>query len=174
MGLLLILYSIHKTATDRRLEMLNSSTSPARKLAQMTTLSKSQRFLRKPWSVVEVKSPEALHQERRIMQCSSGLLKIPSLWEAALETERRCVSKVILSSNVTPKISRSTLRLYRLLQNSATQSYWERLGMHGAWPEDYHCLSLARMHSCSIKVNNQLTLLRSLIRNSATTILSSG
>ena len=32
-------------------------------------------------------------------------LKIPSLWEAALETERRCFSKVNLESNVTPKIT---------------------------------------------------------------------
>ena len=35
-------------------------------------------------------------------------LKIPCLWEAALETERRCFSKVNLESNVTPNISRST------------------------------------------------------------------
>ena len=34
-------------------------------------------------------------------------LKIPSLWEAALEIEWRCFSKLILESNVTPKISRS-------------------------------------------------------------------
>ena len=34
-------------------------------------------------------------------------LKIPSLREAALETERRCFSKVNLESNVTPNISRS-------------------------------------------------------------------
>ena len=31
-------------------------------------------------------------------------LKIPSLCEAALETERRCFSKAIFESNVTPKI----------------------------------------------------------------------
>ena len=35
-------------------------------------------------------------------------LKIPSLWEAALETERRCFSKVILESNITPNITRSS------------------------------------------------------------------
>ena len=35
-------------------------------------------------------------------------LKIPSHWEAALETERRCFSKVILESNVTPNITRSS------------------------------------------------------------------
>ena len=35
-------------------------------------------------------------------------LKIPSLREAALETERRFFSKVILESNVTPNITRSS------------------------------------------------------------------
>ena len=35
-------------------------------------------------------------------------LKIPSRWEAALETERRCFWKVILESNVAPNITRST------------------------------------------------------------------
>ena len=35
-------------------------------------------------------------------------LKIPSLWEAALETKRRCFSKVILESNVTRNITRSS------------------------------------------------------------------
>ena len=34
-------------------------------------------------------------------------LKIPSLWEPALEAQRRCFSKVILESNVTPNITRS-------------------------------------------------------------------
>ena len=32
---------------------------------------------------------------------------IPSLWATALETDRRCFSKVILASNVTPNITRS-------------------------------------------------------------------
>ena len=35
-------------------------------------------------------------------------LKIPSLCEAALETERRCFSKVIFEWNVTPNITRSS------------------------------------------------------------------
>ena len=34
-------------------------------------------------------------------------LKIPSLWDAALDTERRCFSKVILKSNATQNITRS-------------------------------------------------------------------
>ena len=37
-----------------------------------------------------------------------NFLKILSLWEAAMETERRCFSKVILESNVTHNITRSS------------------------------------------------------------------
>ena len=36
-------------------------------------------------------------------------LKIKSCWGAALETERRCLSRVILESNVTPNIRRSSV-----------------------------------------------------------------
>ena len=35
-------------------------------------------------------------------------LNMPNLWEASLETERRCFSKVILESNATPSILKST------------------------------------------------------------------
>ena len=35
-------------------------------------------------------------------------LKIPSLWEVAQETKRRCFSNVILETNVTPNITRSS------------------------------------------------------------------
>ena len=54
-------------------------------------------------------------------------LKIPSLWEAALETEWRCFSKVNLESNVTPNISRSSdsfstvLSMVRILKTVNTQ-----------------------------------------------------
>ena len=37
-----------------------------------------------------------------------NFLKIPSLWETAQETEWRCFSKIILESNVTPNIKRSS------------------------------------------------------------------
>ena len=42
------------------------------------------------------------------MKYRQEILKIPSLWEAALETVRICFSKVILESNVTHNISRSS------------------------------------------------------------------
>ena len=43
--------------------------------------------------------------------------KIPSLREAALETEQRCFSKVILESNVTPNITRSSDAFSTVLPN---------------------------------------------------------
>ena len=43
-----------------------------------------------------------------LWNCRQDFLKIPSLWEAALETEHRCFSKVILETNVTPNIIRSS------------------------------------------------------------------
>ena len=39
---------------------------------------------------------------------SQDFLKIPNLWEAALEAKRRCFSNVSLESNVTPNITRSS------------------------------------------------------------------
>ena len=52
-------------------------------------------------------------------------LKIPSLWEAALETERRCFSKVNLESNVTPNISRwsDSLENDLLEKDGSTKKY---------------------------------------------------
>ena len=49
------------------------------------------------------------HLPRSDLSCNTrqDFLKIPSLYEAALETERRCFSKVNFESNVTPKITRS-------------------------------------------------------------------
>ena len=52
------------------------------------------------------KTAKASLKKSSIMEHSPDLLKIPSLWEAALETKRRCFSKVILESNVTPNITR--------------------------------------------------------------------
>ena len=67
--------------------------------------------------------------------------KIPSHWEAALETEQRCFSKVILESNVSPNITRSC----RLFQHSSAISSCSWLGLHCAWHVDYHILTLTHI-----------------------------
>ena len=45
----------------------------------------------------------------------------PLSWAAALETERRCFSQVILASNVTPNITRS--------EDSLAQFHLESMGL---------------------------------------------
>ena len=65
------------------------------------------------------------------------LLKIQSLWEVALETERRCYSKV-MESNVTPNTSRSS-DSFSTVQPVVNGGDW------GPGPWDYHSLSLTRI-----------------------------
>ena len=62
-------------------------------------------------------------------------LKIPSLREAALETERRCFSKVILESNVTANLPTGTILLtpytmvwdWRVSRSGPVLFYWPML-----------------------------------------------
>ena len=79
-------------------------------------------------------------------------LKIPSLWEAALETERRCFSNVNLESNVTLNISRSSDSFSTV--PSMVNGGW--LGMHCAWPGDYHSLGLTRIQFHQPKVTPRI------------------
>ena len=60
--------------------------------------------------------------------CTRQYFKIQSLWEAAMETERRCFSNINLESNVAPKISRSTesFRTVALRTNVGEWGYIER------------------------------------------------
>ena len=53
-------------------------------------------------------SQEVIYHGTLAEQWGRDFLKIPSLWEAALETKRRCFSKINLESNVTPNITRSS------------------------------------------------------------------
>ena len=92
-----------------------SSTPPAKKQAPLTTRSSSLRCV----SAAEhhtadqyskiVRTKPRKHPPRSNLSWNTRhyFLKIPSLWEAALETGLRWFSKVVLESNVTPKISRS-------------------------------------------------------------------
>ena len=63
------------------------------------------------WAILQNwqdKAPKRSQKERPIMKYRlrvQDILMMPSLWAAALETERRCFSKVILASNVTPNIT---------------------------------------------------------------------
>ena len=69
------------------------------------------------------------------------LLKIPSFWDAAMETERRCFSNVHLGIKCLSQYN----KVVRLLQHSSANSSCGRLGMHCAWLGDHESLSLTRI-----------------------------
>ena len=105
------LNSMHNTATDRRRARLHSKTPPANK--SNTPYNSAQKF--KVWigswaHLAEQYSKSGRMKLQKILEgpanheilAMQDFLMLPSLWAAALETERRCLSKVILASNVTP------------------------------------------------------------------------
>ena len=88
-------------------------------------------------------------------------LKIPSLCEAALETEQRCFSKVIFELNVTPKIARSSHSFSTV--PPIVNGGW--LGTHCARPRDYHSLGLIHIQFHPSKVTQLTNPARSRIRD---------
>ena len=96
--------------------MSHSNTPPVRNLALLTSRSSSLRRV----SAAEhhtaeqysktgrTKPRKHLHRSDLSWNTRQNFLKIPSLTEAALETERRRYSKDILGSNATPNITRSS------------------------------------------------------------------
>ena len=129
--------------------------TPVRKLAPLTTRSSSLRcvsatehYNAEQYSKMDRTKPRK-HLPRSDLSWNTRLdfLKTKSLWEAALETERWCFSKLILESNVTPNITRSSD-----LQYSSANNYWGWLVMHCAWPGNYHSLGLTCIQLYSPKV----------------------
>ena len=111
----LILFSIHNTATDGRCARSHLNTPPVKTLAPLTTRSSSLKCA----STADHHTAEQYyktgktnplkHLPRRNLSWNTCQdFKIPSHWEAFLETEQRCFSKVILESIVTPNITRSS------------------------------------------------------------------
>ena len=95
-------------------------------------------------------------------------LKIPSLWEAVLETERRCFSKVILESNVARNISRS-------LDSFSTVPPIVNAGDWGCIVRDLETiiiLVLLAFNFSPQRSNYSLTLTRSRLSDSATLTLT--
>ena len=90
-------------------------------------------------------------------------LMVPTLWAAAMETERRCFSKVILASNVTPSITISADNFSKVPANQ-----WGWLVMNCAWPGDYHSLSLIAFTFIPHRLHRILTMYRLRFRDSWT------
>ena len=157
--------------------MSHSNTPPVRNWAPLTVQSSSLRCV----SAAEHQTAEQYsktgrtklqkHLTRSVLSWNTrqDFLKISSLCEAGLETERRCFSKVIFESNVTPKITRSSDSFNTV--PPIVNGGW--LGMHCAWPRDYHSLGLA-FNFIPQRSHHSLTLPRSQIRDSATATLTPG
>ena len=94
----------------------------------------------------------------------------PSLWEAALETERRCFSKVIFESNVTPKIARSS-DYFSTVPPIVNGGDW---GCIVRDLETIIVLVLLAFNFIPQRPHHSLTLPRSRIRDSATVTLTPG
>ena len=127
---ILILSSIHNTNTDRRRAMSHWSTPPVNKTGTTDyTVQKFQVYIcnRGPHCRTVLQTG-TINPENHLLRSSlswntrQDFFKIPSLWEATLETERRCFSKVILESIVTQYV--------KVVRPPQRSSGW--LGMHCA------------------------------------------
>ena len=96
--------------------MSHSNTPPVRNRAPLTARSNSLRCIsaaehqtaEQYSKTVRTKPRKHLRRSDLSWNSRQDLLKIPSLREIVMETERRCFSKVILESNVTHNITRSS------------------------------------------------------------------
>ena len=113
--LLLILNIIQNTATDRRWARLHSNTPPAIKTELLSTLSSSFKCesaavhniaeqYSKPGGI---KIQKSLRRSGRTMKYLPGLAHKTKPLICTFGNSERCISNVILASNVTPNITRS-------------------------------------------------------------------
>ena len=99
--------------------MSHSNTPPVKNQAPLTARSSSV-YCVYWWPITRLQNStpklagqktESISQEAiyhgTLVACQD-FLKIPSIWETALEIEQRCFSKVILESSVTPNTTRSS------------------------------------------------------------------
>ena len=142
--------------------MWHSNTPPVRNRTSLT----AQSSLRCVSAAEQYKTRKHLPRNDLSWNTLLDFLKIPSLWEAALETKRRCFSNAILESNVTPNITRSS--------DSSANSYWGWLGMHCERPGEYHSHGHIRIHFHSQRSHHSLTLQRSRISAFDTVTLTPG
>ena len=99
-----------------------------------------------------------------------GFLNILSYWEAALETEQRCLSKVILESNVTPNLT-SLSDSFSTVPPMVNGGDWGRIMCD---LETIIVLVLLTFNFIPQRLHHLLTLPRSWIRDYATVTLMPG
>ena len=158
--------------------MSQSNTPPVRNQAPLTAWSSSLRCVSsaehqtaKQYSKTGRTKPQShLPRSNISWNTRQDFLKIPGLWEAALETETRCFSKVILESNVTPNITRSSDYFSTVLPIVNG-------GDRGCIEQDLETiivLVLLAFNFIPQRSHHSLTLLRSQIRDSFTATLLPG
>ena len=157
--------------------MLNLSTLPVLKLAVLTTrpssfmcVSAAEHRAAEQYSKTgRTKSRKHLSMSNLSLKTRQDLLKIRRIWEASLEIKRRCFSKVILESHVTPNISRSSESCTVL--PVVNGGYW---GCILCGLETIIVLVLLTFNFILQKSHRSLTLPRPRLRNSATATLTPG
>ena len=108
--------------------MSHSNTAPVKKHSLLPTQSSSLRCIsaaehhttEQYSKTVSRKLVKHISRSTLSRKTRQDFLKIPSLWEAAQETEWRSFWNVILESNVTPNISRSWVSFMTLI-------YWVKI-----------------------------------------------
>ena len=116
-GVHLILYGIHRTATDQRWAMSHSNAPHAvrnrapliARFSSLRCVSAAEHHTAEQYSKTGRTKPQK-HLSRSHLSWNTlhNFLKIPRLWNAAPETKWRCFSKVSLEPNVNPNITRSS------------------------------------------------------------------
>ena len=152
--------------------------TPVKKLAPRTTRSSSRRCVSAAeHQTAEQYSKTGKTKPLKYLPRSSlswntwqDFLKIPSRWEAALETERICFSNVILESNVTPNITRSS-------DSFSTVPPIANAGDWGCIVHDLETIIVLVLHVFNFipqRSHHAPTLTRSRHRDSATATLRPG
>ena len=115
--------------------------------------------------------PEGISQRSDLAwNTGQDILKIPNLRDAALERERRCISKFILKSKVTSNISRSSDSFGTVLP-IVNEGDW---GCIVRDLETIIVLVWLAINFIPQRSHHSLILPRSLIRDSATVTLTNG
>ena len=158
--------------------MSHSNTPPCKKQAQQTAWSSTLRCVSAAkHHTAEQYSKTVRTKRRKHLSCSDiswntrqDLLKIPSVWEDALETKRRCFSMVILESNFTPNITLSS-DFFSTVQPIVNGCDWRCIVLD---LETIMVLVLFAFTFIPQRSHHSLTLPRSMIMDSAAITLTTG
>ena len=172
--LLLILKSMHKTATDRRWTRLHSKTPPAKNelswqpCPSLTCESAAEHCNVEKYSKTgrrQDKTIKRYQKERPIVKYLQRLSHVTK----PLSCSTRNRAKVLLKGHLSIERHTQYNKVSRLI---SFQSQWGWLLMNSAWPGDYQSLSLTAFSFIPHKSRQTLTMVRSRFKDSVTATLS--